>query len=192
MSIVKEIKQLIFQEAFYGSLFCRFNQGQLECKPIRYVSKLNYILALSCLNEQIFADLVQLLMVKQEGVQVQYRPVNPIHPCWIDSQVESHLAFEQIVEKLKQWFKDMAIQIYNFREKNSLYWVRLSGTLIVHNIFFTNLVKTTLRINKIKTAIAECLDEALKQLESDGKICTEYSCICQQQYPNCPLMEIVE
>ena len=139
MSIVKEIKQLIFQEAFYGSLFCRFNQGQLECKPITYVSKFNYILALSCFNDQIFADLVQLLMVKHDGVQVQYRPDNPIHPCWIDSQVESHLAFEQIVDKLKQWFKDMAIQIYNLREKNSLYWVRLSGFFIVNKIFFYKL-----------------------------------------------------
>lgn len=55
-----------------------------------------------------------------------------------------------------------------------------------------NSVKITLRINKTKTALAKCLTEALKQLETDGKICNEYSCICQQQYPNCPLMEITE
>ena len=53
-------------------------------------------------------------------------------------------------------------------------------------------VKITLRINKTKTALAKCLTEAMKQLETDGKICNEYSCICQQQYPNCPLMEITE
>ena len=64
--------------------------------------------------------------------------------------------------------------------------------MLTYRRFTENLVKITLRINKIKTALANCLTEALKQLETDGKICTEYSCICQQQYPNCPLMEITE
>ena len=64
--------------------------------------------------------------------------------------------------------------------------------MITNRQFIENSVKITLRINKIKTAIANCITEALKQLETDGKLCTELSCICQQQYPNCPLMEITE
>ena len=131
MPLAQEIKQLIFQEAFYGSLFCRFNQGQLQCKLYTCDSTKYFFLALSDLNEQIYADLIQLLMVKQDELHFQYNPENPINPCWIDNQLESQTAFQEIVDKLHQWFKDMAIQIYNLREKNSLYWVRLSGTLKV-------------------------------------------------------------
>ena len=32
MSFADDIKGLIFEESFYGSLTCRLNQGQLECK----------------------------------------------------------------------------------------------------------------------------------------------------------------
>ena len=92
------------------------------------VSTKYFFVALSDLNEQIYADLIQLLMVKQDELHFQYNPENPINPCWIDNQLESQTAFQEIVDKLHQWFKDMAIQIYNLREKNSLYWVRLSGT----------------------------------------------------------------
>ena len=77
-------------------------------------------------------------MVKQDELQSQYKPENPIHPCWIGSQVESQLAFEQIVEKLQQWFKDMALQILNMREKNSLYWVRLTGIFELNYSLFIN------------------------------------------------------
>ena len=66
-------------------------------------------------------------MVKHDAHSNGYVPDNPIHPCWIDCQTESQFAFEQIVRKLQQWFKDIAIQIYTSREKNSLHWVRLSG-----------------------------------------------------------------
>ena len=88
-------------------------------------------------NDQIFADLVQLLMVKQDALPDGYSPENPIHPCWIGSSTESQFAFEQIVSKLHQWLKDVAIQIYNSREKNSLSWVRFSGNNRSHQLNLT-------------------------------------------------------
>ena len=71
-------------------------------------------------------------------------------------------------------------------------YCKYSGIANTNRKLTKNSVKITLRINKTKTAVAKCLTEALKQLETDGKICNEYSCICQQQYPNCPRMEITE
>ena len=47
----------------------------------------------------------------------------------------------------------------------------------------------TLRFRTTRDDIRAIIDEALDKLDNDGKICTPLSCICNQQYPKCPLME---
>ena len=78
-------------------------------------------------TDQLFFDLVSLLTLQQAIPTEHPAPENTFRPCWIDSIVESQLAFEEVVEKLTNWHKTMSEQIYNLREQNASTRVRVSG-----------------------------------------------------------------
>ena len=48
----------------------------------------------------------------------------------------------------------------------------------------------TRKVLKVTNQIERMINDALAELESDGKICTEFNCICQNQFPNCPVMNL--
>ena len=133
-------------------------------------------------------------MLQQDAVPERQAPKNPIEPCWYESKAVSQWAFEEIVKKLNQWFNDYAGLIHFASEQDAIYWVRSSGLTIIYLLSTSSisLVANTLRIKQENTEIADWIDEAMKKLKADGKICTRYSCICQKQFPNCPLMDISE
>ena len=53
------------------------------------------------------------------------------------------------------------------------------------------LVALTLRFSRTRDNIDKVIEEALEKLDADGKICSELSCICNQQYPKCPQINFI-
>ena len=77
-------------------------------------------------TDQLFFDLIQLLTIKIDDF-IMYEPQNHYLPCWIESEEESKMSFQETIEKLKQWSREMSEQILNLRYKSSMIWVRCSG-----------------------------------------------------------------
>ena len=46
----------------------------------------------------------------------------------------------------------------------------------------------TRSVLKVTHQIEKLVNDALEELEQDGRICSEFNCICQNQFPNCPIM----
>ena len=81
-------------------------------------------------TDLLFFDLINLLTLQQDIPTEHPTPDNAFRPCWIDSIVESQLAFEEVVEKLTNWHKTMSEQIYNLRDQNTSTRVRVSGNYL--------------------------------------------------------------
>ena len=118
-------------------------------------------------------------------------PENQFLPCWNDSQEESEALFQEAIQKIKQWSRDMVDRICNLRQKSAISWVRGSGNLYAHytymTIFNLALVRMTVSIQTTRDEIQKLVTDALDELDSKNQLCTEINCICNQQYTNCPL-----
>ena len=58
---------------------------------------------------------------------IMLEPENQYLPCWIDSEGESKVAFQEAIQMIMQWSKDMVDRICSLRQKSPLTWVRGSG-----------------------------------------------------------------
>ena len=84
--------------------------------------------------DQIFIDLIKLLTIKHDDF-IMLEPENQYLPCWIDSEGESKEAFEEAIQLIMQWCREMTDRICTLRQKTPLTWVRGSGNLYTHKHF---------------------------------------------------------
>ena len=124
MTLTDDLKTAIFQESFFGSLSCRFNQGQLESKGTLNVYLI--VLGLDEYNDLVYYRLLDQLMGKNDVILDE--PENPLNPCWTDI-FESQAAFESAVQHLAGWYDKMTRKIKNLHQKETETRVRLTGNI---------------------------------------------------------------
>ena len=118
-------------------------------------------------------------------------PANYLHPCWTDL-FDSQNAFDSALDRLYEWYDYMSNKIQNLHQKRTETRVRFTGIFEIifskNNVF---IVALTLRISNTRDNISKLIEQGLEKLDADGKICTELSCICNQQYPKCPQINFI-
>ena len=139
--LTSDIRYLINQESFFGSLTCKINQGQLESEyQITIVIIFNNESGLAEFNNEIYYDLLRLLTLKKHRMSKLPSPENSIEPCWYHSKEESEAAFDQTVKKLEEWHKTMVGRILSLQDKSAELRIRGSGTNFYNFIIFYNVL----------------------------------------------------
>ena len=125
MTLTNDMKNVIFQESFFGSLSCRFNQGQLESKGT--LTAYLTLLGLDQYNDFVYYRLLDQLMGKDDVILEE--PNYPLNPCWTDI-FDSQAAFDNAVEHLAGWYDKMTLKIRNLHQKETETRVRLTGNIL--------------------------------------------------------------
>ena len=137
-------------------------------------------------------------------------PENPLHPCWTDI-FDSQTAFDSAVDHFHEWYEHMSNKIRNLHQKETETRIRFTGIhfsqahlkilnlanfdkiglILKKKVQNYILVALTLRFSRTRDNIDKLIEEALEKLDADGKLCSELSCICNQQYPKCPQINFI-
>ena len=127
MSFDDTVKDHIFATRFGGSIYTRFNQGQLEGKDW-LVTFLQMFSALTYFIDWIWTQLTSMLKLENDLAQ-EPEPMDPSdEPCWVGPLQDSKSHFESLVKFLNDWYNFMVEQILRVRSSSDVtHRIRRSG-----------------------------------------------------------------